>query len=48
MDYDVKFEEWWEVIEGYFVKELENNPTQHKVDEKTLGYKLDDAPLNSS
>jgi hypothetical protein len=24
-DFEAKFEEWWEVIEAYFTKELEKN-----------------------
>jgi hypothetical protein len=24
-DFETKYEEWWEVIEKYFTKELENN-----------------------
>jgi hypothetical protein len=24
-DFEVKFEEWWEVVEEYFTKELEKN-----------------------
>jgi hypothetical protein len=24
-DFDAEFEEWWEVVEEYFVKELEKN-----------------------
>jgi hypothetical protein len=26
-DLDVEFEEWWEVVEEYFAKELEKNLT---------------------
>jgi hypothetical protein len=33
-DFEVEFEEWWEVEEEYFTKELEKNMTQHKVDEE--------------
>jgi hypothetical protein len=40
-DYDVKFEEWWEVIEEYYVKELEKNLTQHKANERNFKYKLE-------
>jgi hypothetical protein len=35
------FEEWWEVTEEYFTKELDKNLVQHKVDEMSLGYKLE-------
>jgi len=40
-DYDVKSKEWWEVVEEYFIKELEKNQVQHKVDERILRYKLE-------
>ncbi len=40
-DYEAKFEEWWEVVEEYFVKELEKNLAQHRANEKTLKYKLE-------
>jgi len=40
-DSNAKFEEWWEVVEEYFTKELENNIAQHRVDEKNLRYKLE-------
>jgi hypothetical protein len=39
-DFKAEFEEWWEVIEEYFTKKLENNLTQHRVDEIFLKYKL--------
>jgi len=39
-DFEAKSKEWWEVIEEYFTKELENNIVQHKVDERILRYKL--------
>jgi hypothetical protein len=40
-DYDVESKEWWEVVEEYFIKELEKNLVQHKVDERILKYKLE-------
>ncbi len=40
-DSEAKFEEWWEVVEEYFTKELEKNLAQHKVDEKILKYKFE-------
>jgi len=40
-DSEAKFEEWWEVVEEYFIKELENNLAQHRTDEKILRYKLE-------
>ncbi len=40
-DFEAKSEEWLEVIEEYFTKELENNLTQHKVNEKIMRYKLE-------
>jgi hypothetical protein len=36
-----KFEEWWEVAKEYFVKKLEKNLAQHKIDGRTLRYKLE-------
>jgi hypothetical protein len=39
-DFEAKSKEWWEVVEEYFTKELENNIVQHKVDERILRYKL--------
>ncbi len=33
-----QFEEWWEVVEEYFAKELEKNLVQHRVDERILKY----------
>jgi hypothetical protein len=40
-DFDIKFEEWWEVVEEYFIKELEKKLVQHRVDERILKYKLE-------
>ncbi len=40
-DFKVKFEEWWEVVEEYFTKELEKNIAQHRVVERILRYKLE-------
>ncbi len=40
-DSETKFEEWWEVIEEYFTKELENNLPQHKANERIMKYKLE-------
>ncbi len=40
-DFDIKFEEWWEVVEEYFTKELEKKLVQHRVDERILKYKLE-------
>ncbi len=40
-DFEEKFEEWWEVVEKYFTKELEKNLAQHRVDERNLMYKLE-------
>jgi hypothetical protein len=39
-DSEVEFEEWWEVVEEYFTKELEKNLVQHRVDERIMKYKL--------
>jgi hypothetical protein len=35
-DFEIDFEEWWEVTKEYFIKELEKNLTQQKVDERIL------------
>ncbi len=40
-DYEAKFEEWWEVAEEYFTKELEKNLAQHRIDERIMRYKLE-------
>jgi len=40
-DFEAKSEEWWEVVEEYFRKELEKNLVQHKVDERIMRYKLE-------
>jgi len=40
-DFDVESKEWWEVAEEYFIKELEKNLTQHRIDERSLKYKLE-------
>jgi hypothetical protein len=40
-DSKAKSEEWWEVVEEYFTKELKKNLVQHKTDEKILKYKLE-------
>jgi hypothetical protein len=40
-DFEVECEEWWEVVEEYFTKELEKNLAQHRADEKILRYKLE-------
>jgi hypothetical protein len=40
-DSKAKSEEWWEVEEEYFTKELENNIVQHKVDEIIIRCKLE-------
>jgi hypothetical protein len=36
-----KFEEWWEVVEEYFTKEMEKNLAQHRANEKIVRYKLE-------
>jgi hypothetical protein len=36
-----KIEEWWEVVEEYFIKELEKNLAQHKTNERIMRYKLE-------
>ncbi len=40
-DFDVESKEWWEVVEEYFAKDLEKNLTQHRIDERSLMYKLE-------
>ncbi len=40
-DSKAKFEEWWEVVEEYFMKELEKSMVQHRDDERILRYKLE-------
>jgi hypothetical protein len=40
-DYEAKYEEWWEVTEEYFIKELENNLVQHRANERIMKYKLE-------
>ncbi len=40
-DFEAESEEWWEVVEEYFTKELEKNVAQHRVDERILRYKLE-------
>jgi hypothetical protein len=40
-DFEVESKEWWEVAKEYFIKELEKNQAQQKVDEIFLKYKLE-------
>lgn len=40
-DFEEKYEEWWEVVEEYFTKEMENNLVQHKANENILKQKLE-------
>jgi len=40
-DSNAKYEEWWEVTREYFVRELEKNLAQHRVDERMYMYKLE-------
>jgi hypothetical protein len=40
-DYDVEFEEWWEVAKEYFSKELEKNLAHHRANERKYEYKLE-------
>jgi hypothetical protein len=40
-DSEAKFEEWWEVAEEYFTRDLEKNLVQHRADERILMYKLE-------
>ncbi len=45
-DFQVEYEEWWEVVKEYFTKELEKNLAQHKVNEFFLKYKLEVYQMN--
>ncbi len=40
-DSEAELEEWWEVAEEYFTKELEKNLAHHRANEKNLKYKLE-------
>jgi hypothetical protein len=40
-DFEVEFEEWWEVAKEHFTKESENNLAQHKANERILKYMLE-------
>jgi len=40
-DFEVEYEEWWEVAKEYFTKELEKNLAQRKANERILKYKLE-------
>ncbi len=40
-DFETKFEEWWEVVEEYFTKELGKNLVWHKANERIIRYKLE-------
>ncbi len=40
-DFEAKYEEWWEVTEEYFIKELEKNLLQHRADETIMRYLLE-------
>ncbi len=40
-DYEVEFEEWWEVAKEYYTKELEKNLAQHRTNERIMKYKLE-------
>jgi hypothetical protein len=40
-DFEAEFEEWWGVIEEYFVKELEKILAWHRANERILRYKLE-------
>lgn len=40
-DFDVESEEWWEVAQEYFAKELAKHLVQHRANEISMRYKLD-------
>ncbi len=39
-DSNAESKEWWEVVEEYFTKELEKKLAYHRVNERSLKYKL--------
>jgi hypothetical protein len=39
--FEAKCEEWWEVVEEYFIKELEKSLAQHRANERIMKYKLE-------
>jgi hypothetical protein len=41
MDSEAESEEWWEVVEEYFPKELKKNLAKHRTNERILKYKLE-------
>jgi hypothetical protein len=41
-DFKVEYEQWWEVIDEYFTKELEKKLAPHKANERNMRYKLED------
>jgi hypothetical protein len=43
---EVEFEKWWEVVEGYFTKELKKNLVQHRTDGKLLRCNLEACQMN--
>ncbi len=45
-DSEAKYNEQWEVVEEYFIKELEKNLVQHRADERILRYKLETCQKN--
>ncbi len=40
-DFEVEFEEWWEVAEEYFTKESKKNLAYYRNDERILKYQLE-------
>jgi hypothetical protein len=45
-DFEVEFEEWWEVVEEYL--ELEQTLAQHRANERIIGYKLEAYQIKNS
>jgi hypothetical protein len=43
-DSNAESEDWWEVVEEFFTKELEKNLAQHRSNERILKYKLEAYP----
>ncbi len=44
--FEAKFEEQWEVVEDYFIKQLKKNMAQYRANERILRYKLEAYQMN--
>jgi hypothetical protein len=40
-NFEVEYEDWWEVTKEYFTKGLEKKLAKYKIDERILKYKLE-------